>query len=181
MCRHRVALYNRRRRQSMAHYLSHADSLHHHVDQNSNRVRYSTDDLVRTFEMPTYPLERYLKLLNRWRQRTDMRLIHLNWIARPAIGMTIGSNMDLRNLMSAVWPSSAVSRCSSSWRRVRPYDDDTLNMDLMVWCKDMDRRRPMNLTCHSSHCPLLAASMSSCLQPPMMMTNWSNLLNFDDD
>lgn len=68
MCHYFVSLYTRHRRPSMEHYyccrLSHADSLHHRVDQNSNRVRYSTDDLVRTSEKPTCPLERYLKLLN---------------------------------------------------------------------------------------------------------------------
>lgn len=97
-----MALYTHRLRQSMAHYyLSHADSLHHHVDQNSNRVRYSTDDLVRTFEMLTYPQERYLKHLNLLRQRIDMRLIHLNLIATLARGMKIESSMDLRNPMSA--------------------------------------------------------------------------------
>lgn len=185
-----LLLYNRHRRPSTehyyccsSHYLSHADSLHHHhVDQNSNRVRCSTDDLVRTlFEMPTCPLERYLKLLNRWRPRTDRQLIHLNLSAKRARAMTIGSSRDLRNPTSVVWPSSAVWQCSSSWRFLvrRWCDDDTLNKDLLVSYKDMVQR-PIPMY-PSNHRPWLAALMSSCLPPPMRTTNWSNLLNFDDD
>lgn len=151
MCHHCVELYSRHRRRSMEHYyccrLSHADSLHHHVDQNSNRVRYSTDDLVRTSEKPTCPLERCLKLLNRWCQRTDMLPIHLNSTAKPVRVMTIALNMDLRNLKSAAWPSNATLRCSSSWQFLvrQSCDDDTSNKDSLVSYKDTVHPHPMIL------------------------------------
>ncbi len=139
MCLRCCVAYSRRLHHSMAYCLRHADFLHHHVDQNSNRVRYSTDDLVRTFEI-TLPLERYLKLLNLKRQRIDMRLIRQNLIERLAIGMMIGSSKDLRSPKNAVWPLNAALRCLSSLRcLVRLWcDGGTWCKDLLESCKDME-------------------------------------------